>query len=52
MGKLNKRERRKKIKHLIDKALKLLSYSVIVVLIFIGIFFAYYFISLKIYEKN
>ena len=52
MGKLNKRERRKKIKHLIDKALKLLSYSVIVVLIFIGIFFAYYFISLKIYEEN
>lgn len=52
MGKMNKRERRKKIKFIVNKALKLLSYAVIVVLIFFGIFFAYYFISLKIYEKN
>lgn len=52
MGKMSKRERRKKIKYVINKALKLLSYATIVVLIFFGIFFAYYFISLKIYEKN
>lgn len=52
MKKMNKRERRKKVKHIINKALKLLSYAIIVVLIFFGIFFAYYFVSLKIYEKN
>lgn len=49
---MNKRERRKKIKFYINKALKLLSYAIIVVLIFLGIFFAYYFLSLKAYEKN
>ena len=49
---MNKRERRKKIKYYINKALKLLSGAVIVVLIFLGIFFSYYFLSLKAYEKN
>ncbi len=49
---MNKRERRKKIKYYVNKALKLLSYAVIVVLIFLGIFFLYYFVSLKAYEKN
>lgn len=52
MEKLNKRERRKLIRYYINKAMKLLSYAVIVVLIFLGIFFAYYFVSLKLYEKN
>ena len=52
MKKKNKRERIKSIKNYIHKALKLLSYAVIVVLIFLGIFFAYYFVSLKMYEKN
>lgn len=52
MGKMNKRERRKLIKYYINKALKLLSYAVIVVLIVCGIFFAYYYASLKIYEQN
>jgi len=52
MEKMNKRERRKKIKNYINKAMKLLSYAVIVVLIFLGIFFAYYFVSLKAYEAN
>ena len=32
--------------------MKLLSSAVIVVLVFLGLFFAYYFVSLKIYEKN
>ena len=32
--------------------MKLLSYAIIVVLIFLGLFFAYYFVSLKMYEKN
>lgn len=49
---MNKRERRKKIRFYFHKAAKLLSYAVIVVLIFLGIFFAYYFVSLKAYEKN
>ena len=49
---MNKRERRKKIKFYINKALKLLSGAIIVVLIFLGIFFSYYFLSLKAYEKN
>ena len=49
---MNKRERRKKIKHYINKALKLLSGAIIAVLIFLGIFFSYYFLSLKAYEKN
>lgn len=52
MEKMNKRERRKKIRFYFHKAAKLLSYAVIVVLIFLGIFFAYYFVSLKAYEKN
>ena len=52
MEKMNKRERRKKIRFYFNKAAKLLSYAVIVVLIFLGIFFAYYFVSLKAYEKN
>ena len=52
MKKMNKREKIKLIKRNINKALKLLSYAVIVVLIFLGIFFAYYFVSLKMYEKN
>lgn len=52
MEKMNKRERRKKIRYYLNKAAKLLSYAVIVVLIFLGIFFAYYFVSLKAYEKN
>lgn len=52
MEKMNKRERRKKIRFYINKIAKLLSYAVIVVLIFLGIFFAYYFVSLKAYEKN
>jgi len=52
MKKMNKRERRKLIRFYIHKALKLLSYATIVTLIVCGIFFAYYFVSLKIYEKN
>lgn len=52
MGKMNKREKIKLAKQYINKALKLLSYAIIVVLIFLGIFFAYYFVSLKMYEKN
>lgn len=52
MEKMNKRERRKLIKYYINKVLKLLSYATIVALIAFGIFFAYYYASLKIYEKN
>ena len=52
MEKMNKRERRKRIKFYFNKVAKLLSYAIIVVLIFLGIFFAYYFVSLKAYEKN
>ena len=52
MEKMNKRERRKRIRYYINKGMKLLSYAVIVVLIFLGIFFAYYFVSLKMYERN
>ncbi len=52
MEKMNKRERRKRIRYYINKAMKLLSYAVIVVLIFLGIFFTYYFVSLKMYERN
>ncbi len=52
MEKMNKRERRKKIRFIFNKIAKLLSYAIIVVLIFLGIFFAYYFVSLKAYEKN
>ena len=52
MEKMNKRERRKKIKQYINKISKLISYAIIVVLIFLGVFFAYYFVSLKAYEKN
>lgn len=52
MKKMNKREKIKLIRRYINKSLKLLSYAVIVVLIFLGIFFAYYFVSLKMYEKN
>lgn len=52
MKKMNKREKLKLYRSYIQKALKLLSYAVIVVLIFLGIFFAYYFVSLKMYEKN
>ena len=52
MEKMNKRERRKKIRFYLNKVAKLLSYAVIVVLIILGIFFAYYFVSLKAYEKN
>ena len=49
---MNKSERRKLIRYYINKAMKLLSYAIIVVLIFLGLFFAYYFVSLKMYEKN
>ena len=49
---MNKRERRKIFKNRINKAMKLLSYAIIVVLIFLGLFFTYYFLSLKAYEKN
>lgn len=52
MEKMNKRERRKKIKNYINKIMKLFSYAIIVVLIFLGVFFAYYFVSLKAYEAN
>ncbi len=52
MKKMNKREKLKLYKNYIHKVLKLLSYAIIVVLIFLGIFFAYYFVSLKMYEKN
>jgi signal peptidase len=52
MEKMNKRERRKKLKHNINKLSKLLSYAIIVVLVFLGCFFAYYFISLKAYQMN
>ena len=49
---MNKRERRKKTKSFINKIMKLFSYAIIVVLVFLGLFFAYYFVSLKAYEKN
>lgn len=52
MEKMNKRERRKKIKQYINKLSKLLSYAIILVLVFLGCFFAYYFISLKAYQMN
>lgn len=52
MEKMNKREKRKLIKYYINKISKLFSYAIIVALIFLGIFFAYYFVSLKMYEKN
>ena len=52
MRKKNKREKLKLLKSYLNKAAKLLSYAIIVVLIFLGIFFVYYFISLKMYEKN
>jgi len=52
MKKMNKREKIKLIRRYLNKSMKLLSYAVIVVLIFLGIFFAYYFVSLKMYEKN
>lgn len=52
MKKMNKREKRKLIRYYINKISKLFSYAIIVALIFLGIFFAYYFISLKMYEKN
>ena len=52
MEKMNKRKRRKKVKFNINKALKLLSMAIIAVLVFLGIFFLYYFVSLKAYEKN
>lgn len=52
MEKMNKRERRKKFKYYINKISKLLSYAVIVVLVFLGCFFVYYFISLKAYQMN
>jgi len=52
MEKMNKREKIKLIRRYINKSMKLLSYAIIVVLIFLGIFFAYYFVSLKMYEKN
>ena len=52
MEKMNKRKRRKKVKFYINKALKLLSMAIIAVLVFLGIFFLYYFVSLKAYEKN
>ena len=52
MEKMSKRERRKKIRYYINKALKLLSGAIIVSLVIIGIFFMYYFMSLKIYEQN
>ena len=49
---MNKREKRKLIRYYINKISKLFSYAIIVALIFLGIFFAYYFVSLKMYEKN
>ena len=49
---MSRREQRKKIKNFINKVMKLISYAIIVVLIFLGIFFTYYFLSLKAYEKN
>lgn len=52
MEKMSKRERRKKFKQTLNKISKLISYAIIVVLIFLGIFFAYYFVSLKMYERN
>lgn len=52
MKKMNKREKRKLIRYYINKISKLFSYAIIVALIFLGIFFAYYFVSLKMYEKN
>ena len=52
MKKMNKREKLKLIRRYLDKSAKLLSYAIIVVLVFLGIFFAYYFVSLKMYEKN
>lgn len=52
MEKMNKREKRKLIRYYINKISKLFSYAIIVALIFLGIFFAYYFVSLKMYEKN
>ena len=52
MKKMNKREKIKQVRHIFNKIAKLISYAIIVVLIFLGIFFAYYFVSLKMYEKN
>lgn len=52
MEKMNKREKIKFVRQKLNKAMKLLSYAIIVVLIFLGLFFAYYFVSLKMYEKN
>ena len=52
MEKMKKREKRKWIRYYINKIIKLFSYAIIVALIFLGIFFAYYFVSLKMYEKN
>ena len=52
MEKMNKREKRKLIRYYINKISKLFSYAIIVALIYLGIFFAYYFVSLKMYEKN
>ena len=49
---MNKRERRKKIRQFINKAMKLLSYAVIVILIFFALFFAYFFVSLDLYKMN
>ncbi|MBQ3021264.1 MAG: signal peptidase I [Bacilli bacterium] len=52
MKRINLREKIKKFKKYLNKAAKLLSYAIIVVLVFLGLFFAYYFVSLKAYEKN
>lgn len=52
MEKLNKRERRKRTRHIINKIMKVFSSAIIVALVFLGLFFAYYFVSLKLYEKN
>lgn len=52
MKKMNKREKLKLFKSYLHKAAKILSYAIIVVLVFLGIFFVYYFVSLKMYEKN
>ena len=52
MGKMNKRERRKRNRIIINKIMKIFSSAIIVALVFLGLFFAYYFVSLKLYEKN
>lgn len=52
MKRINLRDKLKKLKEYSNKAAKLLSYAIIVVLIFLGLFFAYYFVSLKAYQKN